>query len=246
MNAKEQIKNTLNELVADGATIMGFINSKNGNFEFSRSYQAWYTKSIKLISVLAPDRLKEFQDFYHPDPKRKGIDIITYRIQDFINGFGPRNNSFGEASYNPKELALIYLTNQILILNSLTSRIDGVLADIEATLIAGVQDAELATAETLKKVSLRAAGALAGVILEGHLQRVVSNHGIKIAKKNPTVADMNEPLKQAGVYDVITWRKVQYLADIRNLCSHKKDQEPSVEQITELINGVDWVIKNVA
>jgi hypothetical protein len=41
------------------------------------------------------------------------------------------------------------------------------------------------------------------------------------------------------------WRKVQYLGDIRNLCSHQKDTEPTEEQVKELIDGVNAVIKNI-
>jgi hypothetical protein len=30
-----------------------------------------------------------------------------------------------------------------------------------------------------------------------------------------------------------------------NLCSHKKEAEPTKEQVQELIDGADWVTKNV-
>jgi len=39
--------------------------------------------------------------------------------------------------------------------------------------------------------------------------------------------------------------KISYLGDIRNICAHKKDVEPTKEQVEELINGVNWVTKNV-
>lgn len=92
---------------------------------------------------------------------------------------------------------------------------------------------------------MRAAGALAGVILERHLQRVAINHEIKISKKNPTISDLNDPLKVDGIYDIPTWRKIQLMADIRNLCSHQKDSEPNKEQVVELIEGVSTIIKSV-
>ncbi len=71
------------------------------------------------------------------------------------------------------------------------------------------------------------------------------NHKIPIRKKDPTIADLNDPLKQKGVYDVPMWRKIQLLGDIRNLCTHKKTSEPTDEQVDELIAGVNSVIKNV-
>jgi hypothetical protein len=66
---------------------------------------------------------------------------------------------------------------------------------------------------------------LAGVVLERHLAQVCSNHGIKIAKKTPGIADLNNALKEANVVDVPQWRFVQHLADIRNLCDHSKKAE---------------------
>ena len=39
--------------------------------------------------------------------------------------------------------------------------------------------------------NLRAAGALIGVLVEGHLQKITSRHEIKISKKNPTIADLS-------------------------------------------------------
>jgi hypothetical protein len=124
-------------------------------------------------------------------------------------------------------------------------RIDSVLNDIEGELYAELQDNELAVARQLTKVNVRAAGALAGVVIEGHLQKVAATRGVKITKKNPTIADLNDPLKAAGVIDLPTWRKIGYLADLRNLCSHKKDTDPTKEQVAELIQGAEWLSKNV-
>ena len=83
------------------------------------------------------------------------------------------------------------------------------------------------------------------MVLERHLQRVAVNHNAAPNKKNPTIADLNDPLKQAGVYDVPTWRKIQLLADIRNICSHQKNVDPTSDQVDELIAGVNSVIKSV-
>ena len=84
-----------------------------------------------------------------------------------------------------------------------------------------------------------------GVVIEGHLQKVASSHGITAPKKNPTISDLNDPLKSAAVIDTATWRKISFLADLRNLCSHKKDIEPTKEQVEELIQGAEWLTKNV-
>jgi hypothetical protein len=84
-----------------------------------------------------------------------------------------------------------------------------------------------------------------GVVIEGHLQKIVANHGVRIKKKNPTIADLNGSLKTASIVDTPAWRKIAYLADLRNLCSHKKNIEPTKEQVEELIQGVEWLTKNI-
>ena len=112
-------------------------------------------------------------------------------------------------------------------------------------MFAELQDEELKTASQLVEISLRAAGAVAGVVLEGHLQRVATNHGVGISKRNPTIADLNDPLKADGVYDLPTWRKIQHLADIRNYCDHKKEREPKEDEVKELIAGTDAIIKTI-
>lgn len=124
-------------------------------------------------------------------------------------------------------------------------RIESVLANIEGELYAELKDSEIEIARQLVRVSPRAAGALVGVVIEGHLQKVSVANGVKLAKTNPTIADLNDPLKTAGVIDTPIWRKISFLADLRNLCSHKKDANPTVEQVAELIQGAEWLTKNV-
>ena len=100
------------------------------------------------------------------------------------------------------------------ILGSIENRIDTIFADIEGHIYADLQDAELEAANKLRMVNLRAAGSLAGVVLERHLRRVAKNHGITIRKRKPTIADLNDPLKGAAVYNTPTWRKIQLLAQL--------------------------------
>jgi hypothetical protein len=209
---------------------------KNEDKQFQYDYQCWYSKALKAVASLAPDRHAEFRSYYEIDPKRKSLGYGTYVIQDYLKGVAP--NSYHFPDFDSR--------NQVLtILHSIMERIDSVIGNIEGELYAELQDSEIVIARQLAKVSPRAAGALIGVVIEGHLQKAASNHGVKVAKKSPTIADLNDPLKSANVIDTPAWRKISYLADLRNLCSHKKDAEPTKEQVEELIQGAEWLTKNV-
>jgi hypothetical protein len=86
---------------------------------------------------------------------------------------------------------------------------------------------------------------VAGVLLEAHLRQVCDNHKIKAGKKNPTIGDLNDLLKNRSVYDTAVWRNIQRLGDLRNLCGHKRDREPTKEDVAELLDGVDKTTKTI-
>lgn len=240
MNSKDSIKEELEKLNEGAVRLSKILHGEITDEGFPYAYQGWYTKAINLITFLAPDRAIEFKSYYEIDPKRKTLSWGTWVIQDYIKGVRPTI-----ANFDTVERANLCLLNQHTILQSVRSRIDGVLANAELAIFSEIKDAELASCHQLIKISPRAAGALAGVVLEGYLQKICEHHKISIRKKSPTVSDLNDPLKSEGVYDTPTWRKISFLADIRNLCSHKKDAEPTKEQVQELIDGVNWVTKNV-
>lgn len=201
---------------------------------------------MKIVATLAPDRLQEFKELYESDPKRRTFDEVSYSIQDFVRGVAPMDDEFTrQPLFDLVNSTKLRLFNQYQILRSLEFRIDDVLADIEGSILATIERDELAAAEKLRRISVRAAGALAGVVLERHLQRTAAHHQLTVGKKTPTIADLNDPLRNAGVYDAPTWRKIQHLADLRNLCSHQKEREPTEEEVVDLISGVKSVVAHV-
>ena len=210
----------MSALYKEGAELaVAFQKKEDKQFQFD--YQRWYSKSLKVVETLASDRYAEFRGYYEIDLKRKSLGYGTYVIQDYFKNVIP--NTYSYPDFNSRDQVLKCFFNQLTILHSIEERVDSVLADIAGELYAEFQDDEVAAARQLVKVSARAAGALAGVLIEGHLQKVAQAHDIKIAKKNPTIADLNDPLKAASVIDVPVWRKISYLADLRNTgCSHKK------------------------
>lgn len=120
------------------------------------------------------------------------------------------------------------------------------LFNIKELLKADIFDSELDGAKELYKNGFyRAAGALCGVILEKHFAGVCASHNIKIKKATPGISDFNEMLKDERVIDNKTYLLIQRLGTIRNLCDHNKKQEPSKDDISDLICGTDKVLHEV-
>lgn len=242
---KETIRTQIDTLVKKGNELLKKLTDKKDVIEFGTAYQDWYTRALPLVRSLAPDRFPEFRGYYEVDPKRKAIGPASYVLQDYVNGISPAPDWQGKVAFDHWQAALARMLNQVRILVSLSSRIDGVLTNVEGHLLADIEDRKLNAAAALSKSNLRAAGTIAGVVLERHLGQVASNRSVKIGKKDPTIGDLNEALKKETAYELPTYRKIQFLADIRNVCCHNKGREPTADEVRELLSGVGGIIKTV-
>lgn len=217
----------------------------NGSFE--KHYQKWYTEACALIRQLLPARLDEFEALYKGEGRRKEINTITYNIQDWMNGVRSGVKRYTqEKAFDDFKIVYMRFQTQIKIVESVEKRFESSLFDIKQLVQADVLDSEIEVArELLKNGFLRGAGVVAGVVLESHLRQVCTNHAMIIRKKNPTISDYNDLLKKNDLIDVPKWRFIQRLGDLRNLCGHKKEREPTEAEITELIDGVDKTTKTL-
>jgi hypothetical protein len=218
---------------------------------FKSEYQSWYTEPLVLIKQLLPDRYADFVRHYEKPKSRKNIDYENYSIEDALHGLTvtrplPTWEGGGEKTIVAPHAAIPHFDQQKAILKSVKARFESSLFDIQQLLQADLFDSELDAARELAKHKfLRAAGAVAGVVLEKHLGQVCSNHNIKVTKKDPTISDLNDLLKGAGVIQLPEWRSIQHLADIRNLCDHDKKVEPTPEQVKDLLEGTAKVTKTL-
>jgi hypothetical protein len=209
--------------------------------KFNEDYQSWYSEALACVSQLIPNRREDFISYYKPLKPRRHLDAENYTISDYLRGLSSTNplNNVGPSA------ALCPFEQQFKIVEALKQRFESALFDIRALVQADLFDNELdAVAELNKKGFQRAAGAVAGVVLEEYLATVCQQHMISVPK-NATISKLNDLLKEKEVLDVPTWRFVQRLGDLRNLCDHKRPQEPTVEDIDELVAGVRKVTKTV-
>lgn len=212
---------------------------------FGEEYQTWYSESKVLIKQLLPDRLNDFTRHYEKPKPRKDISYENYRIEDYLQSLNITRGWEKEKVVGP-DAAIPHFRQQQAILNAVSARFESALFDIRQLVQADLFDSELASAqELLKNGFIRASGAVAGVVLEKHLSQVTENHNIATRKKNPTISDFNDLLKQADVLDTPSWRQIQRLGDIRNLCDHSKDREPTKDEALELIAGVEKFTKTL-
>jgi hypothetical protein len=194
---------------------------------FSGEYQRWYSESIALLRQLLPDRVADFVRHYE---KPKGRKDITFEKEVVVDS----------------SAAIPQFRQQLAMLKAAKARFESSLFEIRQLVQADLLDSELEAAEVLAKHKFtRAAGALAGVVLERHLSQVCVDRKLPTGKKNPTIADFNETLKAGGAIDLPQWRFIQHLADIRNLCDHSRTPEPTADQVTDLLAGAKKVTKTV-
>lgn len=212
--------------------------------KFFLKYQTWYSESISLIKICLPDRLNEFKKLYEKQIKRKGIDSENYVIEDALDGL---TTSFGGGRViSEPKCALIKFQRQLAILHSVKQTFKSSLFSLKTMLQADLFDDDILAAKNLNKNGfVRAAGAMCGVVIEKHLSEICENHELKVNKANPTINDFNDLLKSNNINQISNFRKIQYLADIRNKCDHNKKEEPTREEVNELIDGTTWLIKNI-
>lgn len=211
---------------------------------FEAEYDSWYTEALLVVKQIIPDRFADFVKQYK-DEKRKEIDLLTYGIADYLLGLRTTRGG-GYEVIADQTAAIPKMKNQNSILFSVEKRFESALFDIQEVIQADIYDSELSAARDLaKKGFVRGSGAIAGVVLEKHLGHVCSLHGLKSRKKHPTISDFYQLLKENNIIDTAKWRFIQHLGDIRNLCDHNKEREPTKEDVLELIEGVEKVIKTV-
>ena len=207
---------------------------------FSDAYQPWYSEAKTLVKQLLPERLDDFVRYYErPRTARKDISYFNYTIEDALNGLRI-SRSLGPTA------ARRSVQQQVNIVGSIKSRFESSLFDIRQLTQADVFDSELETAkELVKNGFLRAAGIVAGVVLERHLKEVCTRRNVTVRKRRPQLSDLNDRLKDTGVIDTAQWRFNQHLGDLRNLCAHDDASEPSRDQVNDLVAGVAKVTKTI-
>lgn len=212
---------------------------------FIHSYQAWYSEAQALIKLMLPERLADFNRLYEQPKGRREIKAENYVIEDYLKNVTV-TAGFDKKVVAGPEAAIPVFQQQLNIFNAIGSRFESTLFDIRLHLQAGLFDAELDSAAALfKNKHFRAAGIICGHVLEKFLVQSCETHHIKPPKKAGSIRACNDLLKDNGVYDFSMWRFIQRMEEIIKICHFNKKAEPSPNELVELVNGVDKVIKMI-
>ncbi|EKT4479198.1 hypothetical protein QEL91_004941 [Pseudomonas putida] len=210
--------------------------------KFSEAYQHWYSEALPLVKQLLPERLQDFTRLYDKPKSRKDINFENYRIEDACQGLkvtAPSGRVIADIS-----AATSLFAQQVAIVEAIKRRFESSLFEIKQTVQADLFDSELESAEHLLKAGYtRAAGVIAGVVLEGHLKEIRDKRDLGKALK--TITPIIDKMKSEGVVELPQYRHLQYLGDIRNKCSHKSGAEPTTDEVSDLITGTKKVIKTI-
>lgn len=240
-NLKEILEKEINDLIENGEKLYLTFNYD----EFTRNnYQVWFSKSNKIVELLLPERYQEFKEYYSTDKIQSYLDKIKIKL--FLSGF------FYEEKEAEKKSIKTLFSQQIAILKSCKEILNSKFNNIQYEMFIELNETELDTAKSLLKINLRASGCIAGVVLEKYLKSLLNkynpNHGKKDNELSLNV--INELLKEKA-YDIKTFRNIQYLSDIRNLCDHdKKDSEgktidPTKEDVETLIENTERIMRTI-
>lgn len=211
--------------------------------KFKEEYQSWYSESLAVVKQILPDRVSDFMSYYEYPRVRKEIDFENYMIRDYLQGL---RVSRGEETIVDAWAAIPEFEQQLNIVKAARELLESTLIDLTSILQADLFDSEVDSARALVKSGfVRASGAICGVVMEKHLGHVCDVHKITIRKKKPTISDFNDKLKESDVITVPQWRFIQHLADIRNICDHAREREPSKEEVGDLISGTEKILKTV-
>lgn len=242
MMTEEIAKKRVDTLYQEG---VGLANALAGDEEekevesFGFEYQGWYSRALPLIKQLAPDRYAEFQRYYCRDPKADLHWAHDRVIQDYLCELGKEDPIISRAQ------AVRCFTMQLAIFQSVGARLEWMALDTEDHVGRSLQLAELETARDLLKISERAAGALAGTVLQTFLVALANKHKLKFRKHAPSSRDYAEALKTANALDVPVWSQCTWLAEIHDRCLRPEGEAPTKTQVRDLIDGVHWLITNV-
>lgn len=196
--------------------------------ELLREYEIWYNSALPLIEEHLAERADEFNTGY-----RKFTSLI-----DMYNMNGKDISVF-------EKRVLEYTDFQLNLLISIPDKIKSEKIRLRRTISNTITSEEIQRSrELFNNGNIRAAGVLGGVALERHLLTLCEN-----CNKNldfgymDGISSLAHTLNDGGEITDDDQRLLDYLAGIRNNCSHANDKEPKESEVERLLSESERFIR---
>ena len=244
MEGRDQLRFELGVLLVSGRELSTCLqNEALDPRHLNERYQVWYTQSLRMVAIVLPERRREFEGYYRCDEDGRHQPATISAILGSLSG--PRVS--GE-----KREALAGLFDpgleQATFLHLLGMQL-AILASAVPTLLPEERrpHRELQAARSLlSEGHRRAAGAVAGVVLERHLSWVAQRHDLSLSERDSaSLPRLNRSLRKAGVYGAARSRQIERLAEIRDSCLCRK-RKVSPQLVSKLFSGVEETLQHVS
>lgn len=213
----DKLRERVSELARQGDEFLSKADAEDPDLgALNRRYERWFTEGQILVAANLRIRLEEFEGWY------------AGRNQFLLYGSVAQKRTLERA-----------IQKQQGIIESIAIGIDARLLDLTALLTADLLGDELDQAREMHLAGhVRCAGVLAGVGLERHLKLLHQQAGLEYGPKD-TAQPLADRLRKAGHISVGAVKQVTAMADVRHRCAHPREQEPTSEEVAELIEDVE-------
>jgi hypothetical protein len=203
--------------------------------ETAQRYQQWYTASLRLVEEFVPEWLDVFKRHYKATnrPPTWGTNAaIDYLLLNTLSQFMNKGDIIADFVND--------IDRQTSILLCIPDAVEVKELNLRKLISTDVARTEIEQAEILFAGGFhRASGSIAGVALELHLKTLCDINNIAYKPKD-TIEPLAQALYGAKILDITGLKQVQYLASIRNKCSHPNAVAEA--EIQSLIDGVKKLV----
>lgn len=220
VETKDSIKWIYDESGANVPTLLG-------------EYEIWYNSAYPLVNEYLPERTDRFVEKY--DDVRRCLELdLEYFDEKNVDTELDLNNTISRALFLQKQLV-----------SSIPQR-----AEIEQYRKARSISSEITSEEVQRAKELyddediRAAGVICGVAIERHLITLCesSNEDLEFEYLDG-IYSLAQTLHTAGEISDDLLRLLEYIAGIRNKCSHASEEEPEVREVERMLQEADEIIR---
>jgi hypothetical protein len=244
MDDRDRLNFELGVLLASGRELSTDVRSEDLDPRaVNERYQLWYTATLRLVERVLPERRREFEGYYRSDqesPDRPAtISAILGSLSRPRATTEKREALAGLFDPGLEQATFLHLLGmQLAILASASSQ----LPPEERRWDGGLRAAR----SLLSRGHRRAAGAVAGVVLEGHLLKVAQRHDVTLsARDSSSLPRLARSLRKAGVCDTARSRQIVRLAKLSASCERGR-KKISPKRVSELLSGVEETLHSVS